>query len=764
MASEWDKAMQQFPSNFLPTFPNYGLLMKNGCNGIAKNVMNWPAEMILGGIRQIGNNVEADALQSVILVATPTDVFRRFKDSNIFSGINSTLSSKDWSPLTARDIIQDQTSVQDWARAFTDKIYNHDLNKNGHRVVHSLASNSISDMLAEFCDFNYAIILVGYLLMLVYALYSQCRFDGCCSLGVESAVGLALAGVLTVTLSSVAGLGISTWFDIHFNAATTQIVPFLALGIGVDNMFMLLHSYPEVVSNVNRNELGFLLKQTGTILPIPALRSFCAQTAILLSVNLVGIFLIYPAFIALDLKRRKAGRRDLAFLAYYCLCMDESVGTVQHYQHQNNDNNGVTHQELINATSDYECASPPYLPADLDKTVSSCKHPEIVYTQPKINNVYQFKRTRKRKQKKSYRMYTLQGFLHIVYIPLLKYTTFKIGVLLSAFGLFLLSLYGISHSTIGLELSDILPENSAPADFLKTRDRYFSFYPMSIVLHGEQIDFPARQHQIDLLRNEIGYSRFVVKLADGEPSERYWLQLFRDWLIGMQQRLDNAKIQFGDLNSANLTSSMIGNPDLQIAFSLACSYGENYDCDRVNFVRLIDESGTINSDGFYNYLYGWHEYEQMRYFIPPAPKPLFSRIPFYLSGLHDTPTIMQMIHDIRSISENYTRMGLFNHPEGVPFTFCLIIFNPWAAGIVTLVVLSMTVELAGFMGLAHVKLNPISAVTLITAVGIGVEFTAHVVLAFLTSLGTRHERMEECLKHMFVPVIHGGMSTLLVII
>lgn len=100
-------------------------------------------------------------------------------------------------------------------------------------------------------------------------------------------------------------------------------------------------------------------------------------------------------------------------------------------------------------------------------------------------------------------------------------------------------------------------------------------------------------------------------MADGEPSERYWLQLFRDWLIGMQQRLDNAKIQFGDLNSANLTSSMIGNPDLQIAFSLACSYGENYDCDRVNFVRLIDESGTINSDGFYNYLYGWHEYEQM---------------------------------------------------------------------------------------------------------------------------------------------------------
>lgn len=80
---------------------------------------------------------------------------------------------------------------------------------------------------------------------------------------------------------------------------------------------------------------------------------------------------------------------------------------------------------------------------------------------------------------------------------------------------------------------------------------------------------------------------------------------------------------------------------------------------------------------------------------------------------------------------------------------------------VAVVVVSMTVELGGFMGLFGVKMNPISAVTLITAVGIGVEFTAHVVLAFLTSLGTREERMHACLEHMFIPVVHGVLSTLL---
>ncbi|KAL3083635.1 hypothetical protein niasHS_008289 [Heterodera schachtii] len=89
------------------------------------------------------------------------------------------------------------------------------------------------DMLAEFCDFNYAIILAGYLLMLLYALMS----------------------ILTTSFNNI----FAFW--------------------------------------------------AGAILPVPALRSFCGQTAILLTTNLFGIFFIYPAFIALDLKRRKAGRR-----------------------------------------------------------------------------------------------------------------------------------------------------------------------------------------------------------------------------------------------------------------------------------------------------------------------------------------------------------------------------------------------------------------------------------------------------------------------
>lgn len=68
------------------------------------------------------------------------------------------------------------------------------------------------------------------------------------------------------------------------------------MGIGVDNMFLLLHNYPQVPISSKNDEIGLLMKETGmsilmtsvnnilsfltgTILPIPALRSFCTQVS-----------------------------------------------------------------------------------------------------------------------------------------------------------------------------------------------------------------------------------------------------------------------------------------------------------------------------------------------------------------------------------------------------------------------------------------------------------------------------------------------------
>lgn len=77
-------------------------------------------------------------------------------------------------------------------------------------------------------------------------------------------------------------------------------------------------------------------------------------------------------------------------------------------------------------------------------------------------------------------------------------------MLVICIGLFVAGIVGIQNSTQGLDLSDVLPENTAPSAFLKARDKYFSFYPMFIVLRGEEIDFSKKQNLIEGLRRDIG--------------------------------------------------------------------------------------------------------------------------------------------------------------------------------------------------------------------------------------------------------------------
>ncbi|XP_010724129.1 protein patched homolog 1-like [Meleagris gallopavo] len=73
----------------------------------------------------------------------------------------------------------------------------------------------------------------------------------------------------------------------------------------------------------------------------------------------------------------------------------------------------------------------------------------------------------------------------------------------------------------------------------------------------------------------------------------------------------------------------------------------------------------------------------------------------------------------------------------------------------------MTVELFGMMGLIGIKLSAVPVVILIASVGIGVEFTVHVALAFLTAIGDKNRRAVLALEHMFAPVLDGAVSTLL---
>lgn len=441
------------PETAYPRNVDYAAEMTGGCSGFASNVLNWPEDMILGKPRRQkkgGKLSGADALQSVFLVASPADVFLRFKQKPGRNPMKVGLNGDAWNETAAEQVLQA------WQRNFTKMLYNHkanvDENGNERRTLHPLASTSIADMLEEFCQFNYGIIFAGYALMLAYAIVTQARFDNCLPSS-ESSMGLALAGVLVVTFASVAGLGLATWFGIEFNAATTQIVPFLTLGIGVDNMFMLLHNYRDVVKLAGGHaEMAILMRETGmsilctsinnilsfltgTLLPIPALRSFCAQSSILLTFNFIAILTIYPAIISIDLRRRKAQRRDL-LCCLYGDTREESYSMISKPKIQN--------KRIIGAPSE----------ASIMQQFDGITQAQMAASDDPAP-------------------WSLHAFIRYYYIPFISRPACKVAVIVGCCALLGASFIGMRQSTLGLELGDVLPEHTAPAQFLKARDKYF---------------------------------------------------------------------------------------------------------------------------------------------------------------------------------------------------------------------------------------------------------------------------------------------------
>ena len=87
------------------------------------------------------------------------------------------------------------------------------------------------------------IIDIILIFQLLYCVWTFSRFSDI----IRSQAGLAIGGVLLVIGTVAGGLGLCALipFTRDFNAITTQVLPFIALAIGVNSMFSFVHVYFE---------------------------------------------------------------------------------------------------------------------------------------------------------------------------------------------------------------------------------------------------------------------------------------------------------------------------------------------------------------------------------------------------------------------------------------------------------------------------------------------------------------------------------------
>ncbi|KAM8838669.1 protein patched homolog 1 [Synchiropus picturatus] len=842
--------------------PDIAGRLQGGCHGFSRKFMHWQEELILGG--RVKNNQEnllrAEALQTMFLLMSPKQLYEHFKDDYEIHDIN-------WNEEKATAILES------WQRKFVEVVHQ-SIPDNSSQSLHAFSTTTLNDIMKSFSDVSVIRVAGGYLLMLAYACVTMLRWDCAKSQG---AVGLA--GVLLVALSVASGLGLCSLLGLSFNAATTQVLPFLALGIGVDDMFLLAHSFTEAGSNIPFKErTGDCLRRTGTsvaltsinnmiaffmaaLVPIPALRAFSLQAAIVVVFNFAMVLLIFPAILSLDLHRREDKRLDV-LCCLYSTCSDRVIhlspselsdaGEQQHtpttataHAHQYTGGSTITTSTQITTTvqaftqcdaagqhivtilpptSQISTSPPSFIVCPTSQPQAVPPTPTTSVPDPYGSQLFtptssstrdllaqvEDSKSGKKCVPLPFLHWNLSDFAREKYAPLLLKPQSKAIVVVLFLGLLGLSLYGTTMVHDGLYLTDIVPRDTKEYDFIDAQFKYFSFYNMYLVT-TDGFDYARSQRLLIQLHNAFNSVKYVVRDSNNKLPHM-WLHYFQDWLRGLQSAFD------ADWLAGRITSDSYrnGTEDGALAYKLLIQTGskkEPFNYSQLTSRRLVDGEGLIPPEVFYIYLTVWVSNDPLGYaasqanFYPhprewihdkydttgenlriPAAEPLeFAQFPFYLNGLRQASDFVEAIESVRAICEEFSRKGVFNYPNGYPFLFweqyiglrhwfllsisvvlactflvcAILLLNPWTAGIIVFILAMMTVELFGIMGLIGIKLSAIPVVILIASVGIGVEFTVHIALGFLTAIGNRNKRSAVALEHMFAPVVDGAISTLL---
>ncbi len=162
------------------------------------------------------------------------------------------------------------------------------------------------------------IVVVSYVLMFFYVSMAIGFFPD----PVHTKFGLGSVGILVVLGALMTSIGVTFYFNQKLTMISAEVVPFLILAIGVDNMFLISRAereIPKYVTNVE-TRIAFALKEIGPsiftaatcealaffigmLTDVPALQNFCLVAGLGVVADFVLQLTIFVGALTLDNKR-----------------------------------------------------------------------------------------------------------------------------------------------------------------------------------------------------------------------------------------------------------------------------------------------------------------------------------------------------------------------------------------------------------------------------------------------------------------------------
>nr|CAD7460294.1 unnamed protein product [Timema tahoe] len=193
------------------------------------------------------------------------------------------------------------------------------------------SERSIQDEIDRESKAEVATVVISYVVMFVYISLALGRVRSFRTLMVDSKITLGVGGIVIVLMAVVSAIGIFGYCGVVTTLLTIEVIPFLVLAVGVDNIFILVQAHQRderrkgethaqhigrTLSKVGPSMLLTSLSEStcfslGALSDMPAVHTFALYATVALLLDFIFQITCFIALLALDDKRQAEGRLDV---------------------------------------------------------------------------------------------------------------------------------------------------------------------------------------------------------------------------------------------------------------------------------------------------------------------------------------------------------------------------------------------------------------------------------------------------------------------
>ncbi|XP_055643175.1 NPC intracellular cholesterol transporter 1 isoform X2 [Toxorhynchites rutilus septentrionalis] len=633
------------------------------------------------------------------------------------------------------------TAALSWEESYVDFMRNW---TKANMSIAFTSERSIEDELRRESQSDVSTILVSYIIMFAYIAISLGHVNQWNRALIDSKITLGLGGVVIVLASVVASVGIFGYIGIPATLIIVEVIPFLVLAVGVDNIFILVQTHQrdsKKPTETHAEHIGRILGRVGPSIlltavsesccfflgglsDMPAVRAFALYAGMALLIDFLLQITCFVSLLALDTARQADNRLDVLFFL-----------------------RGSKKDIPANATN-------------------------------KEGVLYKFFKS--------------------IYVPFIMQKPIRVIVMIIFFGWLCSSIAVAPHIDIGLDQELSMPADSFVLKYFRYLGQYLSIGPPMYFVVKNGLNYSKAYDQNLICGGQhcnLDSLSTQVYIASRRPEESYiarpaasWLDDYIDWsgaescckqqpngtFCPHEFTCDKCNINLTSLNRPNETSFrryvsffLQDNPDENCAKAGHAAYG--------NAVNLKTAPNSMYSDVGASYFMAYHTilktssdyYEAMRSARKVSAN-ITSTIHAQLRLDGRSEVDVQQV-DVFPYSVFYVfyEQYLTMWPDTLKsmgisvlaifiVTYLLMGFDIHSSLVVVITITMIVINIGGLMFHWNISLNAVSLVNLVMAVGISVEFCSHLVHSFSVSTEeTREKRAADALTKMGSSVFSG---------